>query len=334
MAKSTTKRRTRKVSKPPKPDGFPLTPHNSGLWSKKIKNPRTGKTKIWYFTRWGRVYDGSMQRLPDDGKQDALKLWLAQKDDLLAGREPRVKSLDDLNPDGTPKENTDVLTLRQLCNKFLIAKDRKLAAGEITSRTRIELKGTTDRLIEFFGRDQIVEDLTPEDFGDLRADIAKQWGPVVAFEFCQFVAKLSGLRPCQIMDRQGLPNKRARVLGHEFQPLFLRHFRFSHPKPRRKSDIHLGFVPMDPSDTAKNVADHLTRQFLGCSHLEFLRRTPKDLHLERIVRTTLDIFVQNERLLFRRGTFAYRRKNYAEPKVFRPRGWAPLISHGRTTSCP
>lgn len=63
-----------------------------------------------------------MERLPGDGRQDALMLWNAQKDDLLAGREPRVKSLSDLNPDGTPKENRDVLTLRVLCNQFLGAK--------------------------------------------------------------------------------------------------------------------------------------------------------------------------------------------------------------------
>ena len=177
MGKSTTRRRTRKVSKPPKPDGFPLTPHNSGLWSKKIRNPRTGKAKLWYFTRWGRIVGGKMDRLPDDGRQDALRLWNAQKDDLLAGREPRVRSLDDLNPDGTPKENPDVLTLRVLCNRFLVAKSRKKAARELSPRTFLELKGTTDRLIETFGREQIVDDLTADDFGTLRASIAEKWGP-------------------------------------------------------------------------------------------------------------------------------------------------------------
>ena len=145
---------------------------------KKIRNPRTGQSKIHYFGRWGRVVHGRMQRLPGDGRQEALKLWNAQKDELLAGREPRIKSLDDLNADGTPKENPDVLTLRVLCNKFLTAKLRKKTAGEISHRTFLELKQTTDRLIAFFGKDNPVEDIHPEQFGELRADIATRWGPV------------------------------------------------------------------------------------------------------------------------------------------------------------
>lgn len=54
--------------------------------------------------------------MPGDGAQDALSLWNAQKDDLLAGREPWVQCLVDLNPDGTLK--TPALTLRNLCHRL------------------------------------------------------------------------------------------------------------------------------------------------------------------------------------------------------------------------
>lgn len=166
MAKSSEKRTSRKVAKPPKPyPDFPLTPHNSGKWMKKIRNPITGKSKIHYFGRWGQVVRGSMQRLPGDGWQEALELYKSQADDLHAGRTPRPK-----DPEG--------LTLRGLCNKFLNAKLRKKAAGELSPLSFVELNRTTDKLIEQFGKDRLVDDLTAEDFGILRAEIAKTWGPV------------------------------------------------------------------------------------------------------------------------------------------------------------
>lgn len=165
MGKSTEKSASRKVSKPQKPyPDFPLTPHASGKWQKKIRNPITGKSKIHYFGRWGRVVRGSMQRLPGDGWQEALELYKSQADDLHAGRTPRPK-----DPDG--------LTLRVLCNKYLNAKLRKKSAGEFSARSFQDVKKTTDRLIAFFGKDRLVDDIAADDFGQLRADMAKNWGP-------------------------------------------------------------------------------------------------------------------------------------------------------------
>lgn len=66
---------------PQKPyDGFPLGPAVSGCWQKKING------KIFYFGRWGKIINGRMVRLPDDGWQAALALFQAQRDDLYAGR--------------------------------------------------------------------------------------------------------------------------------------------------------------------------------------------------------------------------------------------------------
>jgi hypothetical protein len=52
--------------KKPRPD-FPLTPHPSGRWCKKVR------AKLHYF---GKLED----------PQAALNKWLDQRDDLLAGR--------------------------------------------------------------------------------------------------------------------------------------------------------------------------------------------------------------------------------------------------------
>ena len=118
--KSTQNQRSRKVvpDRPKKPyRDFPLTPHASGAWQKKIR----GKTH--YFGRWGKRVNGKLQRLPDDGWQEAVELYKAQADDLHAGRTPRVS-------------NKDGLTVRELCNRFYTAKKRKLDAGAARAITQ------------------------------------------------------------------------------------------------------------------------------------------------------------------------------------------------------
>src|SRR2546423_3306958 len=91
MSQSTRPNRSRKaapsIDKPPKPyPDFPLTPHNSGAWMKKING------RIHYFGKWGRVVDGVLTRIQEDGCwADALKLYQAQAEDLYAGRRPRGK---------------------------------------------------------------------------------------------------------------------------------------------------------------------------------------------------------------------------------------------------
>lgn len=85
---STLSPRSRKslTGKPSKPYAkFPLTPHTCGAWQKNNRG------KIKYFGRWGRVVNGTMERLPGDGWKEALELYKAQADDLHAGRTPQVK---------------------------------------------------------------------------------------------------------------------------------------------------------------------------------------------------------------------------------------------------
>jgi integrase len=160
MPKSTRNGAARKAGDRPKkpyPD-FPLTPHASGAWQKKIRG------KIHYFGKWGRRVNGKLERIPGDGWEAALALYKAQADDLHAGRTPRVKG--------------DGLTVADLCNRFRTAKLRKAEAREIGPRTYAEYTKTTDRLVRTFGGSRLVEDLAADDFEALRADLAKQFGPV------------------------------------------------------------------------------------------------------------------------------------------------------------
>lgn len=97
MSKSSGSARARK-ERPAKPyPDFPLTPHASGEWMKKIRD------SIHYFGNRGRRVDGKLVRVPGDGWEEALALYKAHADDLHAGRNPRL--------------NTDGLTAADLCNR-------------------------------------------------------------------------------------------------------------------------------------------------------------------------------------------------------------------------
>ena len=77
-----------------------------------------------------------------------------------------------------PRAKGGELTVADLCNRFLTAKTRKLQSGELGARMFGEYKVTTDRLVATFGKTRRVDDLAADDFEALRADLAKQFGPV------------------------------------------------------------------------------------------------------------------------------------------------------------
>ncbi len=134
--------------KPKKPrKDFPLFPHARGYWAKKVRQ------KIHYF---GKVAD-------DPKGEAALNLWLDQKDDLLAGRTPR----------STPG---DGLTVADLCNGFLTAKEQQRDAGEIRGRSFAEYFSTCKFVVGSFGKNRRVDDLAADDFQALRAKLAKLYG--------------------------------------------------------------------------------------------------------------------------------------------------------------
>jgi integrase len=140
--------------KVPRPNGFPLFVHKSGKfgrWCKKVRQ------RFHYF---GPVDPDAS----DYGAQAALERWLDEKDALLAGRVPRVSSTG--------------VTIRELVNRFLTNKQRLLDSGEIVARTFSDCKSTCKRIVDFFGRERLVDDLAADDFGQLRVEMAKGWGPV------------------------------------------------------------------------------------------------------------------------------------------------------------
>jgi integrase len=149
MAKSTAKKRATASAggdwQKPYRD-FPLSYHPpSGRLYKKIRGRRV---YFGYASDW----------------QAAVDKYTREREDLYAGREPR--------PTG------EGLRLRDLCNHFLTAKQQQLDCGEITPRTFLDYRRTTDRLIAVFGKHRLVTDLAADDFRRLRADIAKTRGPV------------------------------------------------------------------------------------------------------------------------------------------------------------
>jgi hypothetical protein len=89
----------------------------------------------------------------------ALDKWLAQEDDLLAGREPRTTG--------------DGLTVDSLVQQFLETKDNLRKTGELTERSLEDYKLAGTKLIEVVGRNRPVTDLRPDDFEKLRTESTK-----------------------------------------------------------------------------------------------------------------------------------------------------------------
>ncbi len=144
-----------KSAKPAKPyPDFPLTAHPAGYWCKKIRG------KIHYFGPWS----------DPDG---ALKKYLEQKDDLHAGRKPRLAA--------------DAVTVKDAANAFLNAKDALLETGELTQRSRDDYGEAAVLVVSHLGKGRLVADLDPQDFAALRARMAKKWGPHRLAKFIQCV---------------------------------------------------------------------------------------------------------------------------------------------------
>src|SRR5215218_844681 len=140
MSNPTGSRARRKaLGKPKKPYAeFPLTPHASGKWQKKIRG------QIHYFGAWAKRVDGVLTRVDGDGWKEALEEYKKVADDLHAGRTPRVQA--------------DGLTVADLCNRFLTSKLRKVEAGELTSRLFAEYKEVTTLCVGSFGANRLVDD--------------------------------------------------------------------------------------------------------------------------------------------------------------------------------
>lgn len=136
--------------------GFPLYPHPSGKWGKKIRG------SFHYFGAWATRNHGELVRVPGDGWEAALEEYKRQADDLHAGRTPRV--------------DAEGLTVAELCDRFVVAKERLRDNRELAWSTWKNYKKVADRVVRVFGKSRLVMDLTADDFGALRAKIAKTRG--------------------------------------------------------------------------------------------------------------------------------------------------------------
>jgi integrase len=146
------------TGKPTKPyPTFPLTPHPSKRWCKKIRG------KLHYFGPW-------------DDPDGALANYLAKKDDLHAGR--------------TPKPDADALRVKDIANAFLLTKQQTMEAGELSPLTWSQYKRIADELVAHLGKQRLVADVSPDDFGRLREKFAKKWGPHLLKKAVQYVRSI------------------------------------------------------------------------------------------------------------------------------------------------
>lgn len=189
-----------KPQKPAKPRAdFPLFPHASGQWAKKIKG------KMEYFGAWNdpaaaevrylaRVAESpiipeppkSAKPYPDfplsphpngqwckkirgrlhyfgpmEDWKAALELYREQKDDLQAGRKPQPKG---------------GLTVSQLVSLFIHDRKQAAARGKIQERTVADYEAAIKRMLKSIQPERLVSDLRPIDFANLLAHLAKTRG--------------------------------------------------------------------------------------------------------------------------------------------------------------
>ena len=141
MADSTS---TAKPSKP-YPD-FPLYPHDTKRWAKKIK----GRTH--YFGPW-------------DNWQAALERFQYENDYLQLGKTP-------------PPRDATALTVGDMVNGMLEHKEALVRSGELAKRTWLNYQNTGKWLIDQLGRHASVQCLTTSDFAKLRRALTDNVGLV------------------------------------------------------------------------------------------------------------------------------------------------------------
>jgi hypothetical protein len=159
------------------PNKFPLWLHPRGLWCKKIRG------KSYYFGR---------------DKDEALKRYVAEKDDLEAGRKPRPR--------------VESMSLADLAARFLKRKRERVESGELSARMWSDYEVACQALVDQFGGSRAASDLMPDDFGDLRARAAKRYGPVSLCKFINLTSRPGGSSGCP--GRSGTGSSRPRTCGN------------------------------------------------------------------------------------------------------------------------
>lgn len=161
MAKSITPIEARKPKSVKPYEGFPLFPHASGRWAKKVRQ------KLQFFARWGNSVLGEVIPVDDVGASAsaALAEFNRQWPYLSEGRTP-------------PPTEVDGCTIRDLSNLFLTEKQSRIETGELTQYSFNEYHRTAENVVSFFGCERLVDDLRPDDFGAFRKALSKGCGVV------------------------------------------------------------------------------------------------------------------------------------------------------------
>ena len=78
----------------------------------------------------------------------------------------------------TPGHKRTGLTVEDLADHFINSKRHLLDTRELSVRTFADYFSTCERIVKLFGANRLVDDLRPDDFDKLRANIGKTRGPV------------------------------------------------------------------------------------------------------------------------------------------------------------
>lgn len=147
MATNSTKMVDFRPSKP-SPD-FPLFPHRSGQWAKKVKG------KAFYFGSWRT----------DPTGQEALAVYEAEAPYLNRGEQP------------PPTATGDTITVHGLCNLFLEAKEKDVDGGVIVRASFTAYLPTCKRLVKHYGKARQVKTISKTDWANYRLKILKAMAP-------------------------------------------------------------------------------------------------------------------------------------------------------------
>lgn len=132
--------------KPNKPyEDYPLFAHDNGQWAKKIRG------KFHYFGKW-------------ESPDEAIELYLKERDHLQAG----------INP-----PNRTGHSILEVCDRFLVKRKHDKDAGEITPKTYQDYENNC-KLLKSLAGDWCIEEMQPEHWAKLRADLCKGVGTTTA----------------------------------------------------------------------------------------------------------------------------------------------------------
>jgi len=142
---------SKKTPKPDKPyQEFPMFPHASGQWAKKIKG------KLWYFGVW-------------EDPNSALQKYNEWIHEIHAGRDPRSA--------GVAQVYSDTLTVSDLCSLYLERQESRVATGGVSNRHFSDCLKSCEFVVEHFGKFMRAAALRAVDFKNLRSAFPATWGP-------------------------------------------------------------------------------------------------------------------------------------------------------------